>query len=914
MENILCLQWKQSASSGRLGCCYYSGTTLELQLMEDTVESAKFEYTSMLLAQVSPHTILLPDQSDDKLVEFLTHEHGAAVTLIKTSSKEFLFSKGRMTLLNWYVNHISQQQQQDEQQQQQQQQHTSLNNNAATYTSTEDMDVANQHIYFRDHEEGIKTHAYLQMEGLMELEESQLTIGCAGVLLKHLDKIQQERDVQEEETGVEPEVVQPTVIKAFSWLGRWDEEHISDVCKPMQRSLHASQFRYNAASLLDKTTSVLGKQMLKEWVSRPMTDKRALEDRHLAIGLFMASDMRDTSTKLSSHLRHIKNIHRLLGKLRESKAKTNDWQYILKFAYYTICIFSALQPTINSPYAQCPLVHKFKQLLPSVNTMQEAGSNIDSIIDFGASKAETRIIVKKGVDSELDILREEYEKLDDTLLRVSQEIGATLPIGLSAALNVVYFPQLGYLITLPQYHLQRNSGWSSAGSSYCDSSNITEHYQRNLPGFELQFSTADNLYYKNDKTKELDATLGDLHAMIADREIEILQELSATILQHSTHFIAVSDALSELDCILSLAMVALQFSYVKPNLSIDSSLDIVKGRHPLQELSVDIFIPNHTHLKGGQGFKSQRQDAHYSSVFDSLRNAAASSSRLNSSGRNRSLDDDDDVNSIQVVTGANFSGKSVYLKQVALITYMAHVGSFVPAERATIGITDKIFTRIQTSETVLKPQSAFGYDLQQVNRALQNATCQSLVIIDEFGKGTDIADGSALFCSALGYFLSKGDQCPKVIASTHFHDLICKNILTAQDGITLSQTEIMTQSMQSQSNSSTKESHSASVPAAAAAGKENEVVFLYRIVPSNGESKSHGLWCASIAGLPAHTIERAAYLARQFKNMEPIEKIQTNQEEEKYRLLERMHTEFITKDISDQDISQLIPAINSIFI
>lgn len=94
-------------------------------------------------------------------------------------------------------------------------------------------------------------------------------------------------------------------------------------------------------------------------------------------------------------------------------------------------------------------------------------------------------------------------------------------------------------------------------------------------------------------------------------------------------------------------------------------------RHPLQELSVDIFIPNHTHLKSGQGFKSQRPNAHHSSVFDSLRNAA-SSSRLNSSSRNRSVDDD--INSIQVVTGANFSGKSVYLKQVALITYMAHIG------------------------------------------------------------------------------------------------------------------------------------------------------------------------------------------------------------------------------------------------
>ncbi|KAK4514100.1 RNA pol II transcription cofactor [Mucor velutinosus] len=887
METILCLQWKQSASLGRLGCCYYSGTNLELQLMEDTVESDKFEYTSMLLAQLSPQTIILPDPSDENLVEFLTSEHGATATLIRTSNKEFLFDKGRITLLNWYISHINQQQEQQP------------SANTAIYTDTEDTGIENHHIYFRDHEEGIKTHAYLQMEGLIELEESQLTIGCAGVLLKHLDKLQQERNMQEDETGVGPEVVQPTVIKAFS-CNRYmqvNSDTMRSLCifeSERHPNMHQIQKKeiLSLFGLLNKTTSVLGKEMLREWVSRPMTDKMALEDRHLAIGLFMASDMRDKSIALRSHLRHIKNIHRLLVRVRESKAKTNDWQYILKFAYYTICIFNALQPIFNSPYAQCLLIQKFKKRSSTVKAMQEAGSVIDSIIDFGASKAEAQTIVKKGVDNELDMLREEYEKLNDTLLRVSQEIGSALPIGLSAALNVVYFPQLGYLITLPQYHLQRNSGLSSASSSYCDNSNVTEYYQRNLPGFELQFSTADNLYYKNDRTKELDATLGDLHAMISDREIEILQELSTTVLQYSTQFIEISEALSELDC------------YVKPNLTMDNSLDVVKGRHPLQELSVGIFIPNHTHLKGGQGFKSQRPDVQYSSAFDSLRDTA--SSRLNSAGRDRRMGDD--TNSIQIVTGANFSGKSVYLKQVALLTYMAHVGSFVPAERATIGITDKLFTRIQTSETVLKPQSAFAFDLQQINRALQNATCQSLVIIDEFGKGTDIADGSALFCSALGYFLSKGDQCPKVIASTHFHDLVCKNILSVQDGITLSQTEIMSQNMQNQDNN--KEGlHLELVP-----GKESEVVFLYRIVPSNGDSKSHGLWCASIAGFPAHTIERAAYLTRKFKNMEPIEKIQTEQEEEKYRLLEIIRDDFVTKNISDQDISQLIPSINSIFI
>ncbi|KAG2193007.1 hypothetical protein INT46_009809 [Mucor plumbeus] len=877
---------------------------------------------NIVLAQLSPEIIIIPDHSDEKLLEFLTNEYGTSITIIKIANKEFLFDKGRIRLLNWYINYINLQKERHNFQE----------------SVLEDNEIANYKIHFRDHEEGIKTHAYLQMEGLIELDQSQLTIGCAGVLLMHLQKIQQERDIQKKgESGVESEVIQPTVIKAFSCdkYMQVNSDTMQSLCifsSERHPNMHQSRekeslslfgilsiryligFETNALNvgLLDKTTSVLGKQMLKEWVSRPIRDKQALENRHASISLFMASDMRDTTTTLRVYLGHIKNINRLLVRVRESKAKVSDWQYILKFAYYTICIFRSLQPILNSQYFQFPLIQKFKSLLPKVNLMQKVGTNIDNVIDFGASKEKVQIIVKQGIDSELDALREQYEKLDDTLLQVSQEVGSILPIGLSAALNVVYFPQLGYLITLPQYHLQRNSGISITDSGHSKNSNITEYYQQNLPGYELQFSTADNLYYKNERTKELDANLGDLYAMISDREIEIMQELSAIVLEYTVQFLEISNALSELDCILSLAIVALQFNYVKPKLTLDNSLDIVKGRHPIQELSVDVFISNHTHLKGGQGFKNQRPGNNHSSVYDNLRKSS-STSRINTSSRGQTINND--TNSVQVVTGANFSGKSVYLKQVALITYMAHIGSFIPAERATIGITDKIFTRIQTSETVLKPQSAFGFDLQQINRALQNATCQSLIIIDEFGKGTDISDGAALFCSVLGYFLSKREQCPKIIASTHFHDLVCKNFFAAQDGITLSQTEITSQNVRGQASCASGEGQNrGDLLSESALNKENEVVFLYRIVPGNGDTKSHGLWCASIAGLPSHTIGRAEYLSRKFKNTEPIERIQTKQEEEKYKLLEQIYISFTKNNNSELSIREVIPAIESIFL
>lgn len=125
--------------------------------------------------------------------------------------------------------------------------------------------------------------------------------------------------------------------------------------------------------------------------------------------------------------------------------------------------------------------------------------------------------------------------------------------------------------------------------------------------------------------------------------------------------------------------------------------------------------------------------------------------------------------SMLILTGPNYSGKSIYLKQVALIVFMAHVGSFVPAESARIGVTDKILSRVTTRETVSRVQSAFMIDLQQISLALSLTTHRSLLIIDEFGRGTDSSDGAGLACAVFEHLLSLGKESPKVLGATHFH-------------------------------------------------------------------------------------------------------------------------------------------------
>jgi DNA mismatch repair protein MSH5 len=175
---------------------------------------------------------------------------------------------------------------------------------------------------------------------------------------------------------------------------------------------------------------------------------------------------------------------------------------------------------------------------------------------------------------------------------------------------------------------------------------------------------------------------------------------------------------------------------------------------------VSSFIPNDTSIAGGTGDEASMDD------FDTC-HVTADHKEMNSSTRHTYAHKTSP--SMLVLTGPNYSGKSVYLKQVALIVFMAHVGCFVPAESARIGLTDKILSRVATRETVSRQQSAFMLDLQQISLALSSATRRSLLIIDEFGKGTESSDGAGLACAVMEHLLNMGAERPKVIGATHFH-------------------------------------------------------------------------------------------------------------------------------------------------
>lgn len=245
--------------------------------------------------------------------------------------------------------------------------------------------------------------------------------------------------------------------------------------------------------------------------------------------------------------------------------------------------------------------------------------------------------------------------------------------------------------------------------------------------------------------------------------------------------------LAELDVLLSFATVAVEQNYCRPTINMDDEIHVLQGRHPVvEEMLNQPFIPNDTYLNG-----------------DSARFA--------------------------IITGPNMAGKSTYMRQVALIALMAQIGSFVPAEEATIGLTDRIFTRVGASDDLTTGQSTFMVEMNEVANIVHNATRRSLIILDEVGRGTSTYDGLSIAWAVVEYIHNQERLGARTLFATHYHEL---TVLEDQlDGV---------------------RNYNVAV-------EENErdgVVFRHEIIPGAAD-QSYGIEVARLAGLPQELLERA---------------------------------------------------------
>lgn len=340
---------------------------------------------------------------------------------------------------------------------------------------------------------------------------------------------------------------------------------------------------------------------------------------------------------------------------------------------------------------------------------------------------------------------------------------------------------------------------------------------------------------------------------MTDREVEIIHGLTTSILQHEKILVYASDLCGEFDALLALSLGAEKYGWKAPCVVEGSVIYIEGGRHPLQELVVPAFVPNDCYLAAGH----------------------------------------EDIQSIpgeaqprtMVLTGPNHSGKSVYLKQVAIIVYLAHIGSFVPANEATIGLTDKILTRISTRESMSGAESAFAIDLKQVALSTRCCTGRSLILIDEFGKGTNVDDGAGLLAATLDHFLSLGQDSPRSLVATHFHEVFEGNYLNEHQGLCLAHMDVKV-------NWNT-------------AQVEDQVTYLFKLALGHSTS-SFGSRCAALNGVPSSVVERAEAIARLLARNEDLGAICTRLSRDEEQHLEQAEItarQFLRQDLDSDETS-----------
>lgn len=523
--------------------------------------------------------------------------------------------------------------------------------------------------------------------------------------------------------------------------------------------------------------------------------------------------------------------------------KSGVWSTLLEFCYHAIEVVDGLHEVMGaSDLLICSQVSetldKFK--------LKHIGKIIFEVVDLDLSQEQHRTVVKRGVNDNLDQIKDVYDGMDELLSQVAIDVARGMPLDLDCRINVIFFPQLGFHITVPLNEATMQPLWDGSGE------------------WERMFTTKNTAYFKEEKTRRMDQELGDLWASICDVEIEIVHDLAQQVLIDQDTLIAASDILGELDCLLALAHGAMEHRLVKPRFVDHNVIDIRGGRHILQEMVVPSYVPNDTILRGGDCNAEEYQDAPF----------------------------------ITILTGPNYSGKSVYQNHVAIIAYMAQVGCFVPADRCTIGLTDKILTRIATTETVSKTHSAFMIDLQQIGLALNTCTNRSLVVIDEFGKGTDTCDGAGLAAGVLQHLLELGPNCPKVLAATHFHEIFELGLFVDEPGLSLAHMEVR---VDKRNNGNRKYGEPA-----------EEVTYLYQLAPGRS-MLSYGAQCAAMNGVPPVVVGRAMELAECHAKGQDLVGLCSNlgsTEMEDLRVAEDACRKFLLADFdSEEDPREMLDAI-----
>ena len=509
-------------------------------------------------------------------------------------------------------------------------------------------------------------------------------------------------------------------------------------------------------NLLDKTSTAMGGRLLRSWVEQPLLDREEINGRLDAVEELVRNRMIGIS--LAEELEGVYDMERLLSKVSYRNLNARDC-LALCASFKRI---PGIRELVASGTIQDAASGELPRILQALDPMEDLTALLEAAIHPDAPIQITEGgIIRDGYNPTLDEYREAQKHGRQWILDMeNREREATGIRNLRIQYNKVF----GYYIEVTKSFL----------------SQVPERYIR-----KQTLTNAER--FMTPELKEVEQKIIGAQEQSVRLELQIFGEIRDRIAGEISRIQRTAEAVKRLDAYQSLARVAAENRYVRPEIVTDGTLSITEGRHPVVEQSIpeNSFVPNDTLLDTGE-------------------------------------------NRMMIITGPNMAGKSTYMRQVALICLMAQIGSFVPATEAHLPVCDQIFTRVGASDDLASGQSTFMVEMSETAYILRNATKDSLIILDEIGRGTGTFDGLSIAWAVVEYICDREKIGAKTLFATHYHEL------------------------------SELEGHLEGIKNYCISVKEHgeDVIFLRKIT-RGGADKSFGVHVARLAGIPHPVIVRA---------------------------------------------------------
>jgi DNA mismatch repair protein MutS len=515
--------------------------------------------------------------------------------------------------------------------------------------------------------------------------------------------------------------------------------------------------------VIDKTETSMGARLLRQWLLRPSLDRLEIESRLDGVEELYRQTI--SRTEIRRELGSVLDVERLLSRVTIGSASPRDL-LALGTSLRGLPMLRALVAQLKS--ARLAGLYQRLEELPDVRDriLKTLSDNPPLHVSDGG-------VVRPGVDATLDELRDLRQNGRAYIAQMEAREKEATGIG---SLKIRFNNIFGFYIEVSKPNLALVPGY-----------------------YERKQTLVNHERFTTPELKEYERKVLEAEERIGECERALFEELRAAVAGEAQRIRSTAAAIAELDLLGSLALVAAECDYVRPQFNSQGALQIVGGRHPVVERlmeseSGDRFVPNNVYLNNAD-------------------------------------------NLLAVITGPNMGGKSTYLRQVALIAILAQMGSFVPAASATLPVIDRIFTRIGASDNLALGRSTFMVEMTETAQILNTATPDSLVLLDEVGRGTSTFDGLAIAWAVVEYIHAHTRA--KTLFATHYHELTeLAELLTGVTNLHVS----------------VKESG-------------DSILFLRKVEPGRAD-RSYGIEVARLAGLPQEVVDRARSVLRRHEERE----------------------------------------------